>query len=244
MTITLALIAALLLAGAPAIGLGGIISGIAGVKGLFDSFNQGKAADRAARAGADAQARMVALAEEDRDLNKKWYARAQEIYDQMVKDGTFDLSTRFQLAENEVNEFRNDNLENTGAMYRTMGYKAGDTVMEKGFAETEARDADALRRLRTDLRSRVPMEQFAALGMTKPDLAGTSQVIGALDSQSGYSMMDANRRYGLAGEPSQFLAGILPFAEELFSKKKTYEQYQGPNMDLLYVDPNAGGSYA
>lgn len=238
MTETLAIIAALLLAGAPAISFGGIISGISGVKSLFDSFNQGRAGDRAAREAADAQTRMVALAEEDRELNKQWYAKAQAIYDQMVKDGTFDLSTRFQLAENEVNEFRNDNLENTAATMRTMGYKPGDTVMEKGFAETEARDADALRRLKTDLRSRVPMEQFTALGLTKPDMAGTGGLLSALDSQSRFGMQDANRRYGMAGDPGGFLAGIMPFVDELFPKKKAPEQM---NFDLLHINPNGGG---
>jgi hypothetical protein len=239
MTITLALIAAILLAGASAISFGSILGGISGVKSLFDSFNQGRAGNRAAADAADAQARMVALAEEDRELNKKWYARAQEIYDQMVKDGNFDLATRFQFAENEVGQFRDDNLENTAAAYRTMGYKPGDSVMEKGFAETEARDADALRRLKTDLRSRVPMEQFSALGMTKPDLAGTGGLMNALSSQSQFGMQDANRRYGMAGDPGGFLAGIMPFIDEMFPKKKAPADL---NFDLLHIDPRQGNN--
>jgi hypothetical protein len=193
--------------------LGSIVSGIAGVKGLFDSFNQGKASSRASNAAADAQARQVALAEENHALKKEWMNQLRARYDQMKADGLFDLPTRIQLARNEVDDVRRDNLEGLAANLKTMGYKPGDTAMEKGFAETEALDAKNWARMTDDLRTRIPNEEISVLMAMNPELENPGQLMAALGSSADASRYEAQRRAALAGDPSRFLAGMQPFLE-------------------------------
>lgn len=202
-----------------AIGFGDILGGIGAVSGIFSSFNQGKAANRAAASAADAEARRVALAEQDQKAKYEWLKRIEGIYAQMKDGGYFDIPTRIQRLQTDSEKYRMDNMENTAASIRTMGYKPGDSVAQKGFAETESLDAQNFRKMANELYSRVPQEELAVLGLLNPTNTNPAQLIDTLGQSAQFNMADSYRRLGLAGDPSQAFAALMPYIDSLSKPK-------------------------
>ncbi len=211
---------------------GTILAGLGTVKGIYDSISGNNAANRAAKMARTADERAAATAERDYENQQKYLDELREVYTVQKDAGLYDTETRIQYAKNSADEFREDNLENTAATLKTLGYKPGDSVMQKGFAETEAIDTNNWARMVDDLRTKVPQEELTVLGMLNPKNADPSNLLNAMNRSSEFNMLDSQRRAAGVPDMSATLGAILPFLDQLNQKKVQPKPFEGE--DLQY----------
>lgn len=208
--------------------LGGIVSAISGVTGLLDSFNRNKGANRLDQAAIDRQSRAAARDDELYKKGLEWQEKLRKIYERSSKEGQWDYKSRGQSIKNEMADARETALGSTTAALRTAGYKPGDTVTDSTLARINSEADRSLIDQLTELRSRLPIEEMAALEALNPARLRSSD---AGSQVAGYLALAQNER-NKAGDPASALATILPFLNK--QNKKAPAEAEIGDIDGYY----------
>lgn len=201
------------------IAFGAILSGIAGVKGLLDSFNGQRAADRANRAALTAQERNVQIAEEDRKARSKYLSGLTAMVEKLAAEGVWDPAAHVQRVRSMMDKRKVDDMQNAGAALASAGYKTGDTIKEKGLAEVSIANDQKLAELASQLQAELPMQELQVRTLLNPGAYQSPADFAANSEAAQGYRYDAMRRASNTPNLGNLANTMMPFLD-LFGRKK------------------------